>query len=316
MSNFGKDFGNAGMVEGNTGLLKGGRLQPLQWILLPVWGVHKGRLIYGQHPSHMPPGGLSSENARPQQATSKPILLDRFIRLAEAKDKEIYDFARRYGPLGLCKRHNLPFWHRGVRGNTNPDEPCGSPNRGPVRFRNHDGELVTALACSEPTAAWRQYASKALAMLKIAAHLHQGMRGSEEDWKILGWPGESDPRMSQRTAVNLERGRLADYLKQEWLRHSGLLLSMKWDAQPRIILGGDWLFGALALRLALAISRASGIASCTECGMPYTPTMRPRADRRHYCEHCGRRAAWRHASQKRAEKKRRGLASHGRPRAE
>lgn len=61
-----------------------------------------------------------------------------------------------------------------------------------------------------------------------------------------------------------------------WLELGGVGPAIDWtdDNRAQIHLGGDSLFGALALQLALAISRRDGLAICDECSSAFIPNRR------------------------------------------
>ena len=90
-----------------------------------------------------------------------------------------------------------------------------------------------------------------------------------------------------------------------WLGLGYVRPHLRWDENgPRILfsvgsLECDRLFGHLALQLLVAVSGSTGFALCSACSAPYVPRRAPARSRLHYCQRCGRRAAWRVAQRKR-----------------
>lgn len=185
-------------------------------------------------------------------------LLEGFLSLADAKDKDILRYARQWGVLALCK-HGLPTSH------FSECRPLDWP--GP---------------CAEPLTAWRHYAKEANALVRLSLKLGRNTLPQKQDWS--GLPLRRPPR-------SVEAGRLlvAERITR-WLTHGGVRARLAWrQTRPTMSFGGGGLFGALAIQLMLAASRTSGVAICSGCGMGYLPSRQPRAKERHYCEECRRR---------------------------
>lgn len=86
--------------------------------------------------------------------------LDGFKVLASADDQQILEFGRAWGPLELC-HHLRPYTH---------SETC-NPTR------------------TEPVIAWREYASRVDAILRVGASLHQDRVPDRIDWyRAHYWP--------------------------------------------------------------------------------------------------------------------------------
>jgi len=269
---------------------------PGEWLRLPIWGTAKGYLLYGRHPYHFPPGHKSG-NPRLPKAKASPGLLNGFVTLAEASDDAIVKFAKRWGPLALCEKHGLPYTHLPVKGKW-----CGQLKTRVVSFRDEKlGRMVKGEGCRESLASWREYAGQARATLSLAANIHQERLGNLEDWsKFPGYEKvvESIRKSeSKKRALRQEQWLLGQVIN-DWLRWGTVAPKFEWDTDtPRLTLSGTWLAGALALQLAMAVSRTEGLAFCSNCGRGYVPTRRPRVNVRNYCEDCGRSAAMRYASQ-------------------
>jgi hypothetical protein len=63
-----------------------------------------------------------------------------------------------------------------------------------------------------------------------------------------------------------------------------------WHVQqkkPAVKFGGQGLFGAIALQLALAVGQSLGTAVCVHCRKEYSLTARrPKAGQRNFCPEC------------------------------
>lgn len=212
----------------------------------------------------------------PRHTRPGPGLLDQFVVLADAPAERILTYAQRWGVLLLCE-HHLPSSH-------NPP-PLYMSQSGPMwclPSRDPDNQ------CWELLEDWRHFARQARALLRVAVRLHEGRTGAAADWGTVyerpaqpGPPGQGDLD-AERLALTL--------LVNEWLVLGNVRPQFWWaegrNAAPEIRLGGEDLFGALAVQLALAISQTDGLALCSACGSPYVPERRPRPDERHYCAAC------------------------------
>jgi len=96
--------------------------------------------------------------------------------------------------------------------------------------------------------------------------------------------------------VDIHR-RLLALVLEGWLARTGVEPAMFADRDKLSVrLGGDGLYGALAIQLLFNVCRTDGLAVCTSCGAPYVPGRKPRRDRNPYCPDCGRKAAVRDAA--------------------
>ena len=246
----------------------------------------------------------------PRTALPGPRLLEGFVRLADAPDSAIRDYAQQWGILGICK-HDLPRTHNFQLGS--PDRFCS-----PLGFRMD--EECKAPTGWEPLSTWRRYAREARATLDIAANIHQGKPVLDEDiWRAAGidFPreleDESDSTLCRRQAFDisvnvngwLEMAHVRPLLSWGSIGPATVMLgtTIWWfhrDMQRRWLpssphMQGTSLFGALAAQLLMTVSRTAGLALCSACGTLYTPKRRPNPNRRRYCPACGIKAAWRDA---------------------
>jgi hypothetical protein len=213
-------------------------------------------------------------------------ILERFVTLADASDKDVLRYARRWGMLLLCK-HNLPSSH-----NQPKCLPIGSND-----FAKKKGGAW--YWGREPVAVWRQFSRKARAILNVAANLDKGRGGAVEDWRAIY--DERSDRVARRWKpgddTQAHRLMLARALN-EWLTIANVRPALEWgraaQRRPRICLAeanpawtsGIGLFGAIATQLVFAIARSDGLEMCSGCGEPFIPNRRPREGQRRYCRSC------------------------------
>jgi hypothetical protein len=175
-------------------------------------------------------------------------LLEGFTRLAKADDPAAFvRFAQAWGPLLLCE-HRLPRGHPPFAEAPREWESC--------RWSKW-----------EPLSAWRDFAQKGLGILEAAAREGDaavpaqapGWAAQVNEWLVLGRVGLRIETMDEH------------YGKR---------------ARPRVVVGGDGLFGAIGVALLLAVTRTDGLAVCSACALPYVPDRGPRAGQRNYCSSC------------------------------
>lgn len=195
-------------------------------------------------------------------------LLGCFCRLSDAEPGEILDYARRYGLLRLCEKHGYSVEHPIYATDGGERESCWPPVE------------------AEPLSAWREWSRRARATLAIAARLHRDdpKPGREDDWAVLGawgrWDVGEDVSVDRRML-----GRAVD----DWLRNTRARPRVRWNPEaerPSVEIASFGLFQNLARDLALTVARRDGLAVCDGCGNPYTPSRKPRKDRRNFCKPC------------------------------
>jgi hypothetical protein len=218
---------------------------------------------------------LFREKRRPN-----PNLLFKFIKLRKASPQQIFDFARKWGVLGICK-HGLPYTHI--------PQPTLETD-----FKYWCEPLETKEGYFwEPIQSWREYASWTYAILKIAVNLHQGKLGDVNDWKVIyGRHPKSPPNLNPLT---LDKS-LLSALINHWVEISNLRPRFDWSEKGIFVSFDSNLFGVIASQLLMVISRTQGLGICSNCSQPFIPlNRRPKANQRNYCQQCGKRAAWRDA---------------------
>ncbi len=223
------------------------------------------------------------------------MMLNGFIALAAEPASRIREFARRWGPLDICK-HNLPASHNRHWSVYWP-EPTGCAARSVPEAPEWRWE---------PIERWRHYSEQARSMLHVAKRIQDGAPVSAEEWFAIGFPmPDVFPATEDLHRANSATGfapRALALLVTEWLNYGGVQPVLQWGAQadgphdvsrPHLKLAPHGLFGVLALQLATALARVERIAFCSSCGKPYFATKKPSQGRRNFCKGCGSRAAWR-----------------------
>ena len=225
---------------------------------------------------------------RPVQPPSD--LLERFLALSTPNDEvnSILRFAQRFGVFGFCE-HDLPACHNWLPGGKAFGvKPCWPPkcerNGVPYYYENLER--------------WRSLARGAQALLNVAAAVHAGKTGRSEDWVA------ADPARGSPSKPTEARERLV-WRVGDWLKIGRVEVGFGHDFEIALQFGAPFgLFGALAVRLMLAIARSEGLAVCSSCRRSFIPKRRPDQNRLSFCQECGRKAAVRLAARRCREKKR------------
>jgi hypothetical protein len=191
--------------------------------------------------------------------------LNAFVRIKT--DDDILHFARRHGPLGLCK-HGLPPMHR------------GSWYRDVIK----DGELVEVIRTDEwePRGGGRD----------------RGWCPPQSPELVRTWLAYSHLALfylNSAAALKNDRGAYFRGIRQlllrdgvnEWLGDAGVRLELNWDRQePTLTLTGGGVFGALGIQLLTAVTSYTR-AVCSGCGIPYLRQGRnPKRGQRNFCDTC------------------------------
>jgi len=247
-------------------------------------------------------------------------MFEDFIRLWEYAPDRILRFAEKWGPLRIDRR-GYPLV---------ADQFAQKSARG--RWLNGRGE---------PLSAWRFFSRRACAVLKLAAALERGDRGSDEDWSYLASdavPGSDSKTYSRDHLFGMPNWMLAGWglgahlpapynqqpLPVAWLRRqiSGEL--SHWMGRYRVALSVDWLsdspkmqiqyqagatvLSAIALQLTLAVLKQKALMTCSGCGFPYSrraPRKMPKAGNLNFCDDCteGNKGSNRESQRRHREKK-------------
>ena len=244
--------------------------------------------------------------ASPESHVRRPgprVLLD-FLALADGSGEHVRAYARKWGVLGICNEHGLPFSHRWQQPKdvmTATAEAAGialwsfgedpnSPGPSAPRCRllgSHGHESMPNADAWEPLAAWRHFAGEARALLEVTDRLKDGKRSDLSVWQQIAElrytqkvPRATDARICISRAVN------------RWLAWGDVRPSLTWPVGHKAVtvtLVGSALFSVLAMQLAYAIIGRGGFAFCSGCGMPYETPRRPRISQRRYCPLCRER---------------------------
>jgi hypothetical protein len=247
---------------------------------------------------------ISPKAERSVLITPSKGMLEDFVVLADADENKYLEYACKWGLLDLCKEHHMITNHNytcepiipyrmSVFGTT--DKPA----------KEHRKKL---LAEGEPISAWRYYARFAKALLAIAAKLHEGEPGSDEDWEtlhfdeagFLGWNHAERRREKNFSDIDHEKSLIVDGVNTYWLGSGSVQPRIYWKAsRPTITFECPKpygkLFGNLAIQLMMAISQLDSVAICSACGQSYEPRRRPKNNQRRYCPDC-KKVAQRDAS--------------------
>lgn len=243
-------------------------------------------------------------------------LLSEFIELGNAAPSQIARFARKWGLLGLCKAHELPA-----------DHVINWDRYGVLRIgcRRHTRVREDTVVTIESLDAWRRFSSEAKALLDIGVALRHNDETTKADWEIALTSSERwkrlRPLLKSPAETEYEASDLRQILARHvevWVRLGGVRPVLSWGEltirtppakrepppYPTILYNYSGLFGALAVRLMLAIAQGKGITICSICGEGFTPARRPRSDRRVVCSAAAcKRVLGRDASQRYRRKK-------------
>jgi hypothetical protein len=216
-----------------------------------------------------------------------PRLLDEFVGLADASNEQIFAFAQRWGVLDLCK-HDLPMTH--VVEQIGWDVPkLGSCELVKIHDPRLPGWSHHGL---ETMRAWRMWARRARALMRIAATLKGPRRSQSRDWSNAPewegldlyhpFPGDSDDVVWRMLCEFVDRWCDLVQLRPHLVYRGGDELAIQ--------LGSKWglgrLFGTIGLQMMVRISAIGSIAFCSYCGSAFKPERIPNPSRLRYCESC------------------------------
>jgi hypothetical protein len=195
------------------------------------------------------------EDASPTDSPTIDTCLDEFVALDCRDLDSIAVFARRWGPLGICN-HIQPCTH------SNDCLALGFQIGRTGRGRQW-----------EPTAAWSNYVSDAVALLRVAASIRSNTEPNalDVDWlRQNQWSGFTPQQLISRTLIR-------------WMFLAGLTYWFPWsdddyEAMPTLYLApariGDarlagTSFLLLALQLVAAITHPRDLFICAHCAVPF-----------------------------------------------
>jgi hypothetical protein len=188
-------------------------------------------------------------------------------RVAAEAPALVLAFARRYGNLGVCEKHNLSCWH--------VVPPC------PTLSKRRAGWVTLR----ERFSAWLTYSRLALAILNLVAEPQApGRRSDRNRLDYFFGPRVAGPA----TAVNF------------WLSVCRIDLRLHGKPPRLALLPIPVGLAQLGIQLALVVTGRRAIALCDGCGRLFDVKRQPRRDRRRYCPSpdCGKKAAWRDAQRR------------------
>jgi hypothetical protein len=205
--------------------------------------------------------------------------LGRFTALAEASDRTILAFTRRYGALEFCP-HGLPRLH-----------PMGwlPGETGDAIYRP-----CTDWVRQQPTSWYRSEALQLRAIVRLSAALQQGRPGDSSDWTLVRYPwqraaplkgkglwAESDPLERFRSGPQA-----LSIIIDGWIAKAGLGLVCRWDERmgPGIALWARSLWGVLVEQLVTTHLGGNPMTVCSGCSAAFFPTRQRRAGKRAWCD--------------------------------
>jgi hypothetical protein len=238
---------------------------------------------------------ISPNNKKGVLITPSSGMLEEFVALPDAAEGKYLEYACKWGLLELCSEHLEPTNHNY---NCEPIVPSRRLVFGPTdkAAREHRENL---LALGEPISEWRRHARFARALLNIAAALHEGELGSDEDWEtlhfdeagFLGWNHAEKRKEKGFSDIAYEKSLIATGVNTYWLGSGGVQPTIYWNGSRPIITFEcpkpyGKLFANLAIQLMMAISQLDAFAICSACGSSYKPKRRPKHGQRRYCSRC------------------------------
>lgn len=238
--------------------------------------------------------------------------LEAFARLAEHHDdpdrlaEAVLAYAKQWGPLWLCKDHDLPVFHvpHEVWNFVDDYQPCT-----PRRAKAKPGDVTHPPARTEApfeTATWAEsitlwskFAQQAAAMVAIGTQLLLGKRTPSENWEPLldvfdaAWTAEglSYPSGGEWSRKPLAHQRhVLVQMVERWTRWGDVRVWFDWDEdqQPKVRYGAHNLFGALAIQLVFALGRIDSYVTCAnpECRNEFTPGQGQDRSKNLLCPEC------------------------------
>jgi len=233
------------------------------------------------------------------------LLLDRFVSLGRpgSRDEEILEFAKRYGPLYLCKAHGMVSYHKPLLMSFSalgPPPIFGVDEPFKYEWCWPTVECQNPRTLSESLEKWRALATRANNLLRVATAVRRTGEAPRALWEELdGFTGSFAQRDGASWAYLDEPwSRLAANLEY-WIVAADVCVQVGTENQDLVALLGSnpftySSFGLIAIQLLLAATRSEGLASCSGCGAPYICGRPPLVGKqvglwtakRSYCQNC------------------------------
>jgi hypothetical protein len=271
------DFFEAGLLDADT-LSVDRPVSALEWqVPTRVWADGKYLLWKANSVRHV----------RADQG-----LLEGFLKLADPATtaEQVVRYANRWGVLGICPVHRSPMGHPiGQLRNMGVSLNCGSSSF----------IYVSDETFAEPIADWLQYARKMSALLRIVEHDRSQKPPNATDFETA--MSRPPPRGEHR---QLMIHSLVSFALNQMARDGSVRPWIEVVAgTAKITLGGNGLFGAVAVQLLFAVA-GSRFARCSACGSVYKPARRPALGRLNFCpgRGCGKTASNRLSQQRRRQR--------------
>lgn len=183
-------------------------------------------------------------------------LLDDFLNLETATDRQIVAFARRWGPLRLCN-HGKPLTHNA------PGLPDYDPKNRCVSVR------FSGTWFCERLADWRRWSRE-------AADILAGVAAAKTGVNTRGRPRSMFEMVSRVNQLLVE---------------GGAILAVEMDPQtPNELMisvnEGAGVFGLIGLQLASTLMRSAAPTTCSACGRSFFAERPAPTGKRRYCAKC------------------------------
>jgi transposase-like protein len=257
-----------------------------------------------------------------------------FMLLADANETEILAFARSYGPLWVCKRHQIAAFHAPLPAIAGPLGPTYAD------LDEIKANAVAASYCSpeklkdgryaEPLETWRQLARRAKNLLTAASKLKSGESISADEWHRLDgfsdsdfpgyWSYLTDPWW--RLAENLNWWLAAAQVRPFVAPNNGSLRT-SFGTSPRDPHRLPSVLSVIAVQIIFVCQRNRVDVTCAGCGQLFPPKGQPMPGqrvglyvaRRNYCPECRGQASVRDAkaAQRNRDRKIWNLAEQSKP---
>jgi hypothetical protein len=247
-------------------------------------------------------------------------ILQGFMSLRNKRDATILEYAKDWGPLGVCAQgapaHAMVVWtDQGI----DTGKACEGLRAVPGYMRKRPqssrasrvsiaqepsavfplDSLDRSAACgpsqppagydwAEPLYVWRAYIDAARdtnrMIGKLYGALHDLLAGGQAVERLgsqLGFAIHNGEPLTISDRFSQLQDRLDWWIKAGQVR-PGLSLTTGNNLTQKLV--GSALLGGVAMQLLLLASGSKGLATCTNCLSPYSPTRTPRIDQNNYCD--------------------------------